>query len=80
LANELVIYARTLKRPAFVGHSMGGLLGLMVAARANDAMCATSYAGLPNKKLTRVDGAFHFLMLDQPAAFASILDTFLEGK
>ncbi|MEQ1781606.1 MAG: alpha/beta hydrolase [Hyphomonadaceae bacterium] len=36
-----------------------------------------AYAGLPTAKLTRIDGSFHFIMLDQPAAFAAAVTAFL---
>ncbi len=36
-----------------------------------------AYAGLPAAKLTRIDGSFHFIMLDQPAAFAAAITAFL---
>ncbi len=36
-----------------------------------------AYAGLPAAKLTRIDGSYHFIMLDQPAAFAAAVTAFL---
>lgn len=36
-----------------------------------------AYAGMPAAKLTRIDGSFHFIMLDQPAAFAAAVIAFL---
>lgn len=45
-----------------------------------DAMYAGLYAGLPGVKLVRVDGAFHFLMWDQPDRFAAELEAFLDAK
>ena len=35
------------------------------------------YAPLPNGNLVPIDDAFHFIMLDQPEAFASTLDSAL---
>lgn len=35
-----------------------------------DALYSTAYAGLDGVRLQRVDGSFHFIMLDQPEAFA----------
>lgn len=35
------------------------------------------YVALPSKRLVRVDDALHFVMWDQPAAFAAVLDEFL---
>lgn len=42
-----------------------------------DAVYASSYQGLAGVRLIRVDGAYHFLMLDQPERFAAELNTFL---
>lgn len=38
---------------------------------------AGQYAGLPNKRLVKVEGAFHFVQLDNPAAFAAAVEEFL---
>jgi pimeloyl-ACP methyl ester carboxylesterase len=43
-----------------------------------DGMYSRAYEGLAGVKLKRVDGAFHFLMLDQPEAFAKEVDAFLK--
>lgn len=43
-----------------------------------DGMYATAYAGLKDVKLKRVDDGFHFIMLDQPAAFAAEVAEFLK--
>jgi pimeloyl-ACP methyl ester carboxylesterase len=37
----------------------------------------SNYAGLPNKTLKRIDGGYHYIMLDQPDAFAREVDAFL---
>jgi pimeloyl-[acyl-carrier protein] methyl ester esterase len=42
-----------------------------------DAMWTREYAGLAGVRLIRVDGSRHFIMADQPARFAEIVDTFL---
>lgn len=42
-----------------------------------DGMWAAEYAGLPGVKLVRVDGSRHFIMADQPARFAELVDQFL---
>jgi pimeloyl-ACP methyl ester carboxylesterase len=36
-----------------------------------------SYAPVPHKTLTRIDRSLHFIMYDQPEAFAAALDAFL---
>ena len=42
-----------------------------------DAMWAREYEGLPGVRLIRVDGARHFIMSDQPARFAGLMDQLL---
>ncbi len=42
-----------------------------------DGIYAGAYAGLAGVKLKRMEGAYHFLMLDQPDAFAGEVDAFL---
>ena len=37
-----------------------------------------AYAALPGVRLERVDGALHFIMLDQPEAFAAAVERFLK--
>ena len=46
-------------------------------AGAMDGFYGAAYAAAPVKTLVRVDYAQHFVMLDQPAAFAADLDAFL---
>ena len=42
-----------------------------------DALWSREYAALPGVKLVRVDGTRHFIMADQPARFAGLVDQFL---
>src|SRR5690606_26045421 len=42
-----------------------------------DGMWGREYAALPGVKLVRVDGSRHFIMADQPARFAELVDQFL---
>ena len=42
-----------------------------------DALWTREYAGLPAVRLVRVDGSRHFIMADQPARFADLVDQFL---
>jgi pimeloyl-ACP methyl ester carboxylesterase len=44
-----------------------------------DAMYQPTYAPVPHKTLTRIDHSLHFIMLDQPDAFAAALDIFLRS-
>lgn len=46
-------------------------------AAGADALWGREYAALPGVKLIRVDGTRHFIMADQPARFAEIVDQFL---
>lgn len=43
-----------------------------------DAIYANAYAGLPGVVLKRIDDSRHFIMLDQPKAFADAVDAFLD--
>lgn len=42
-----------------------------------EQLYAVAYAALPGVRLERIDGAYHFIMLDQPAAFAAAVERFL---
>lgn len=44
------------------------------------AIYATAYQGAPNARLVAVPESFHFIMLDQPALFATALRQFLQEK
>ena len=46
-------------------------------AAGADALWGREYAALPGVKLVRVDGSRHFIMADQPARFAELVDQFL---
>jgi pimeloyl-ACP methyl ester carboxylesterase len=43
-----------------------------------DGLYRQSFTPLPNKTLVRIDGSFHFIMLDQPDVFAAQVDAFLK--
>ncbi len=45
---------------------------------ATDQLYRENFAALPNKKIIRIDGSFHFIMLDQPEKFAAEVDKFLK--
>ncbi len=45
---------------------------------AFDNLYGDSFAALPNKTMVRIDGSFHFIMLDQPDKFAAEVDAFLK--
>ena len=42
-----------------------------------DALYTSAYAPMTSAKVKRIDGSFHFIMLDQPAAFAAEVESFL---
>jgi pimeloyl-[acyl-carrier protein] methyl ester esterase len=42
-----------------------------------DALWGREYAALPGVRLIRVDGSRHFIMADQPARFAELMDQLL---
>lgn len=44
---------------------------------AYDALYTGAYAPMTSAKVKRIDGALHFIMLDQPAAFAAEVEAFL---
>ena len=46
-------------------------------AAGADALWGREYAALPEVRLIRVDGTRHFIMADQPARFAELVDQFL---
>lgn len=46
-------------------------------SEAADGMYASAYAALPAASLQRVDGSYHFIMLDQPDVFAGKVADFL---
>ncbi len=43
-----------------------------------DKLYQDNFASLPDKKIIRIDGSFHFIMLDQPEEFARQVDAFLK--
>jgi len=45
---------------------------------AVDAFYRQNFSALPHKEMFRIDGSLHFIMLDQPDAFASRVDVFLK--
>lgn len=49
----------------------------LIARTDADALYAGAYAGAKTATLVRIPGSYHFIMQDQPAAFAAALDAFL---
>jgi pimeloyl-ACP methyl ester carboxylesterase len=44
-----------------------------------DALYRGAFAPLPHGKVERIDGSYHFIMIDQPAIFLQKVDAFLAG-
>ncbi len=51
-----------------------------IPAAQVDGLYAQSYAALKGVTLTRIDNSFHFVMYDQPEAFAKQVKAFLQGE
>lgn len=64
-----------IKVPVEVVYAYDALFG--VEASHVDAMFRNAYASTPNISFRRLDGSFHFIMLDQPELFASAVIKFL---
>jgi len=54
--------------------------GRPVTGATLDGIYQPLYAGLPGVRLVRVDGAYHFIMLDQPERFAREVAAFLSSR
>ena len=71
---------------AIVGLAFGIFpqLDLMVSAPLHDIVRNGNvfglriYAPLKQAKVQRIDGSFHFIMIDQPAAFQAAVEAFLK--
>lgn len=57
-----------IQAPVEVVYAYDPLFG--IPAASVDATFANAYAGTPHISFKRIDGSFHFVMLDQPQAFA----------
>jgi len=64
-----------IKAPVTVLHAYDP--SMMFPQATMEALYANAYAGLPGAKLVRVDGAYHFLMWDQPERFRAEVERFL---
>ncbi|HEX8365936.1 MAG TPA: alpha/beta hydrolase [Allosphingosinicella sp.] len=65
-----------IRAPLTVLYAYDPLYG--VPAEAIDGIFRSAYANAPGATLRRIDGSFHFIMLDQPEAFAAAVDRFLQ--
>ncbi|WP_043201722.1 alpha/beta fold hydrolase [Pseudomonas putida] len=64
-----------IQAPVEVVYAYDPLFG--IPAASVDATFANAYAGTPGISFKRIDGSFHFVMLDQPQAFADAVVDFL---
>jgi pimeloyl-ACP methyl ester carboxylesterase len=67
-----------IKTPVTVLYAFDASVGFPQAAV--DGIYQAGYAQLPNKRLTRIDGAYHFLQIDQPEAFDREVQAFLGSR
>ena len=67
---------REIKMPVTVLYPWDSATGMPQAAV--DGLYRESFAPLPDKTMVRIDNSFHFIMLDQPDAFAAQVDAFLK--
>lgn len=65
-----------IRAPLTVLYAYDPLYG--VPAEAIDGLFRSAYANAAGATLQRIDGSFHFIMLDQPEAFAAAVDRFLQ--
>ena len=65
-----------IRAPIEVVYAYDTLFGIPVSDV--DAMYHQAYASAPDIHFTRVDDSFHFIMLDQPERFSSIVESFLK--
>lgn len=65
----------TMKTPVTVLYPMDPATG--ATAAMVDGLYGNAYAALPGVTLKRIDDARHFIMLDQPQAFAAAIEAFL---
>ena len=63
--------------PVTVVYAYDAAMGVPVAAV--DRLYSSAYDTLAGAKLIRIDGGYHFIMLDQPEAFAREVESFLSS-
>ncbi|MNE55408.1 Alpha/beta hydrolase family protein [compost metagenome] len=64
-----------IQAPVQVVYAYDALYG--IPASSVDATFRNAYTTTPNISFKRIDGSFHFVMLDQPQAFAAAVIDFL---
>lgn len=63
-----------IKAPVEVVYAYDALFG--VPAASVDTMYRQAYTSAPDIHFTRIDDSFHFVMLDQPERFSSVVESF----
>jgi pimeloyl-ACP methyl ester carboxylesterase len=76
MTTDLRAKLREIKTPVTMLYPWDSASGF--ARAATDRLYEENFAPLPNKTLVRIPNAFHFIMLDQPQAFAAQVDAFLK--
>ena len=76
LTTDLRPRLKEIKIPVTMLYPWSDAIGLP-PARVDD-LYQSNFATLPHKHLVRIDKSYHFIMLDQPAAFATQVDEFLK--
>ena len=75
MVTDLTLRLGTIKVPVTLLYPQDDrLLTAAMAAK----IYGDAYAGLPSAKLVPIKGSYHFIMQDQPAAFAAALDEFVK--
>jgi len=62
--------------PVTVAYAYDTTMG--IPPETSDKLWVGAYAALPTKTMTRIDGAYHFIMIDQQKAFLGSVETFLK--
>ncbi len=76
-ANRLFADSRLIGRDRISVEVVGQGPAVGAPTGPTDAGYRAAFAALAEKTLKRVDGSLHFIMLDQPSAFAADLDAFV---
>jgi len=77
MTTDLRPQLREINTPVTILYPFDASTGMPQAAL--DGLYQDNFASLPNKTLVRIDNSRHFIMLDQPDAFAGQIDRFLKS-
>jgi pimeloyl-ACP methyl ester carboxylesterase len=76
MTTDLRPVLQKIKAPVTVLYAWDARMGMPAAALED--LYTTAYAGLAGVKLRRMEGGFHFIMLDQPEDFAKAIGEFVK--